>query len=464
MMFDKFEIYCNDNQIIENNDCIIVGVSGGADSMCLLAMLIRFRALYGIEIVVVHVNHLIRENAIYDAKYVEEYCSRNNLEYIYFQYDVREFSKINKLTVEEAGRNLRYKSFNEVYDKKMEIHSSCKIAVAHNKNDRAETMLFNIARGSKLSGLHSIMPKQNNIIRPILCLSRSEIEEYLKGEGITPREDESNYELEYTRNKIRHLILPVMTELNDGAIAHMDELATSIARIEDYLVRQTKMEMGKVIVHRGESRVEIDVEAFKECDLVIREYIIREILYELSGGKKDITAAHIDVVNRLSDMQVSKTISLPYGLEARKDYSAISIYKVIEVKTESMSEVEVLLEDDVLEVGLDDGRVLTFEIVEYSKVVFDDEKSCKKHIDYDKIRNTLVIRSRKDDDYICIGDDGSKKKINRLMIDNKIPQGIRNNVPILVDGEEIVYVVGCRVSNLYKLDSKTKRVLMISEK
>ena len=461
-MICKFKEYCENNQIIDKRDCIIVGVSGGVDSMCLLSMLLKIRGEYELKLCVVHINHMIRKDSMIDANYVRDYCSEHEIEYIYYQYDVVEYSKIYKLSEEEAGRKLRYQAFGEVFKTMEKEYSSCKIAVAHNMNDRAETLLFNLARGSKLSGLRSILPVQGHIIRPILCFLRSEIEIYLLDENITPRLDESNCDLKYNRNKIRHKITPVMEELNEKAIVHMNETANSLYSIEKYFIGKFKIVEKECIQYAIRDSASINIVIFQLYDSVIQGYTVREVLYNLANSKKDITSKHVEAVLNLLDKQVGKVINLPYGLKAQRSYDKIIIYREKSLKNSSNEKLEIYIDIFPKDVKVDDKLNLDFEILQPSEHPDEFKKGCKKYFNCDKIKNTLVVRYRQGDDYIVIDDKGTKKKLNRFMIDEKIPKMMRDSIPVIADGNNIIWICDYRISSYYKADKFTKNILRIT--
>ena len=194
--------------LIANGDKLVLGVSGGPDSISMLDILNKIRLdntiKLNFKLVVVHINHMIREEAKEDELYVKKYCEKNNIEFYSKSIDVKKLANTNKIGTEEAGRNVRYEFFNEILEKT----SSNKIAIAHNKNDNAETMIMNIMRGSGVSGLKGIEPKRGIYIRPLIECERTEIEKYCEENILNPRIDKTNFENDCTRNKIRNIVLP----------------------------------------------------------------------------------------------------------------------------------------------------------------------------------------------------------------------------------------------------------------
>ena len=233
--------------MLQPGDRVVAGVSGGADSVCLLFLLLEWRREFPLDIAVVHVNHGIRPEAGEDARYVEKLCGEHKIPFFLTEADVRQRSILEKCSEEEAGRRTRY----EAFDKAAEEWGATKIAVAHNSNDRSETQLFHLFRGSGIRGLASILPVRGRIIRPILCLERWEIEDFLTQQGIFYCKDATNDEDDYTRNRIRHHILPYAEQnIARGCVAHMNQTAELLA--------ETEVLHGQGVVHPAQAEVAPD--------------------------------------------------------------------------------------------------------------------------------------------------------------------------------------------------------------
>ena len=206
---DALSHFIEENQLIKKGDRIVLGVSGGADSICLLHILSCIQKALEIRLFVVHINHGIRgEEAKRDEDFVRDFCKRLNVEFFAFHYDIKKMAREQKISEEEAGRKARYSTFDTVAKKIIQKEGvdaqNVKIAIAHNKDDNAETILHNLSRGSGISGLKGILAQNGNIIRPLLCFSRQEIEEYLSKNNIEYMTDSTNLENEYTRNILRN--------------------------------------------------------------------------------------------------------------------------------------------------------------------------------------------------------------------------------------------------------------------
>ena len=258
-MIAKVLDYVKKYRMIEEKDTIIAGVSGGADSVCLLFMLLQIREQIPFHLAVVHVNHGIREDAGEDAAYVKELCEKYGLPFYLTEVKLKKYAKEEGLSEEEAGRKIRYRAFEAALKEELalqgisEAENKGKIAVAHNSNDRAETMLFHLFRGTGLTGLSGIKPVNGKIIRPLLCLERREIEEWLDRGDISYRTDSTNVQDIYTRNKIRHHILPYAEEeICRGAVSHMSRAADDLLEAEEYIKKQTFLAKQKCVLYEKE--------------------------------------------------------------------------------------------------------------------------------------------------------------------------------------------------------------------
>ena len=443
---------------------VVLGVSGGADSVALLSFFVSLRNSVAPKLLlkVVHVNHMIRgEEADSDQEFVEELCKRLNVPYKVYREDIPAMAKKLDMTEEEAGRNYRYKAFIEcALELEMEYKCKCRIAVAHNKDDLAETVLYNLIRGSSLLGLAGIKPVRDMIIRPLLDTSRAELEEYLKELGQDYVTDSTNLETEYTRNKIRHLVMPELKKMNSAAVQHIADVARDALElgndIGDRLLcahdKEEREPSGVYEYPDGRKqdiyeREEISIAQLRnETHLAAGEMILGAI-ESVCGRRKDITREHLREVYELSEKESGKSVDLPYGMIAERVYDRIVI-RMRTVLNEKGSSDEV------------EGRIVISHIP-YSETLEISKKEYTKMIDCGKIKSTLVLRKPLPDDYIVISKDGGKKKLSRYFTAEKIERELRQAVPVVADGNEIVWVVGMRLSERYKIDSETQTVAVI---
>ena len=293
-LLHKVYEYIFDNDMIMPMDKIVIGVSGGADSVCLLLALCALRDRFGYTLdglVVAHINHGLRgEASDGDEMFVKQLCDSLGVTFVSYSTDIKEYAQKQNIGLEEAGRKFRYECFDNVLDK----YDCNKIAVAHNKNDMAETVIFNMIRGSGLRGLSGILPVRGKVIRPLLNVTRDEIEEYLSECNQVYRTDSSNNELEYDRNKIRHIILPEMMKINSGAIKHICQLADEAKNSYSYIRNEaldkydgytTDEEFGKTVT--------LDISKLYEYSPVLQEYVVQEAIGDVAGKLKDIGRKHV---------------------------------------------------------------------------------------------------------------------------------------------------------------------------
>ena len=305
--------------LIESGDKIVLGVSGGPDSISMLNILYELREKLEISLFVCHINHGLRQNAILDEQYVKQYCEKRNIQFFVLHADINKESKENKIGIEEAGRKIRYEFFNEV----LKQTSSNKIAIAHNKNDNAETVIMNLLRGSGINGLRGIEPKNDIYIRPLIEIEREVIEKYCEDEKLEPRHDESNDEIEYTRNKIRNVVLPyIKEEFNPNIINSMDKLS-KIAREEKYYIDiETSKVYDRIIIEENNlNKIEynkevlptiiLDLKLFNKEDIVIRKNLILYSVNKLFGDTKGIEKVHIEDIIKLCNNNIGNKYLTP---------------------------------------------------------------------------------------------------------------------------------------------------------
>lgn len=299
--------------LIENGDRIVLGVSGGPDSICMLNILndIRNDKKLHIEfdIIVAHVNHLIREESKDDELFVKQFCKEINVEFYSKSIDIKKMANNYKIGTEEAGRNARYQFFDEILEKT----NSNKIAIAHNKNDKVETIIMNILRGSGTAGLKGIEPiKNNKYIRPLIECERVEIEQYCKENNIDARIDKTNFENIYTRNKIRNVIIPyIKEEFNPNIIQTMDRLSDLVKEENEYLEKVVETEYRKLIIEEKQKEFIMDLKGFNKQEKVIKSRILLYTISRLLGTTKGIEKIHIEDVIKLCDNNIGNKYLTP---------------------------------------------------------------------------------------------------------------------------------------------------------
>ena len=300
--------YINRNNLIEKNDKVLVAVSGGPDSMCLLNILYNLKDSLKIDLFVAHVNHLIRDDAKDDAEYVEKFCENKNIQFFLKECDVTQKSKQEKLSVEEAGRNARYDFFKEIA-KKYNIN---KIAIAHNKNDVAETLIMNILRGTGTQGLKSISKKNDIYIRPLLNIDREKIEEYCDKNNLEPRIDSTNFVNTYTRNKIRNIVIPyIKEEFNPNIIETLVRLSQIVIEEQEFIDLEVEKYYKKILIGENKESINISGKEFSKLNIAIKKRVILYIIKKLFKTTQKIEKKHIEDIIKLIDNNVGNKFLTP---------------------------------------------------------------------------------------------------------------------------------------------------------
>ena len=301
-MLNKVKNTIEKYNLIAPNDKILVAVSGGPDSISLLNILYELKY----NICVAHVNHGLRENAKLDEEYVLKFCEDRNIPVFIKRVNLKEM--LNGMTTEEAGRKVRYDFFNEIIEKE-----KCnKIATAHNSNDSAETVLMNIIRGSGISGLKGIEAIRGNVIRPLIEITRKEIEEYCDSENLNPRHDESNDELLYTRNKVRLKLIPYIEEnINSNVVNNINRLSNIVSEEEKFIEKEVEKCYEEGLIAKEENKIIFNLKKFNNLDVVLRKRLIKKSIINLLGNAKDIERIHINDIVKLCENNVGGKFLMP---------------------------------------------------------------------------------------------------------------------------------------------------------
>lgn len=487
-MIEKIRDYIKLHHMVERGDRIVMGISGGADSVALLLALNRMKKEMEIELFAVHVNHGIREEAAEDAEYVKQLCETCRIPFYLFEADIPTMAKEKKKTEEEMGRVFRYQSFCQI----MEQVKADKLAVAHHMGDQAETVLFHLIRGTDLSGMAGMRPVADylmekgaddyvryKIIRPLLGFRKKELVDWLNEENVTWMEDKTNADNTYARNRIRNQVVPVLEEINVQAVSHVAEFASRMAGyqsffhqcVNEYLLKEVKT------VETEKRSCETDRFLLKKQAEVLAKGIIYEMLGMVCGVRKDFFSEHIQAVYDLLDKQSGKKVMLPFQMEAEISYEKLIIRKCF-VKERGCSgwkqeiDIKELFERGEKRVSLPQGGCLVMQVktveeirLEGDKNFLNDARISKnnytKFFDCDTIKDTLYVRTPEAEDYIVINEKGNRKKLSRHFIDEKIPLAQRSSKLVVAKEHEILWIVGGRRCENYKIGDNTKYILSL---
>ena len=442
-MYQKVKAYVKKWHMLQKEDSVIAGISGGADSVCLLFMLLKLQKELGFALMAVHVNHGIRgAEAERDEAYVKRLCRQWNVRLKVYRENVPAYAKEHGMTEEEAGRDIRRTCFCKV----LKEWGGTKIALAHHENDNVETLLWNLCRGTGIRGLGGIAPVNDVWIRPLLCVKRREIESYLKKRGISYCTDTTNADRRYMRNRIRMDVIPYLEDcVNTESVSHMGKTMERMYELEQYILEEVGQYKESCTGWKNGRRIIRQTE-YTKIPKALRDNVLHEILCETAGRRKDIEEVHVQMLRDLLTKQVGKRIDLPYGVTAIRTYEGVRFEKNIPEASYAGDENELF-------------SIRVFDR-EPGNVTF-PEKIYTKWFDYDIIKNTVKIRHRIAGDSIVINRYGGRKKLKQYFTDQKVPQEDRDKIWIAADGDEVLWIVGYRQSQKYQITEKTTKILEI---
>lgn len=459
-MIRKVEAYIQKMHMIQPHDTVYVGLSGGADSVCLFLLLLSLSKKMDFNVEAIHVEHGIRgEESKQDASFVERLCGEYQVPLTMVHIDVLTYAKEHGLGVEEAARILRYDAFL----KNCKKHS--KIALAHHMDDDAETVLFQMARGSGVTGLCGILPvreeKDLTYIRPLLPVSRQEIENFLYEEGQVYRIDSTNEDIIYSRNRIRQNVLPELRKVNGQAVLHIYQMTESLREVEDFIATSVQELLEKTVVFEKDAVINLPL--LKAAHPVLQKELLLAVLARISGCRKDIGKIHVDSLLGLMEIQSGRRMYLPYDVEAVREHDSLRVFK----RENVLEDFEIIVDENVKQHPVFaqvpyDGGLLIFSVEKFDKDLSKIPKnSYTKWFNYDKIKDTIVVRNRREKDFFTVDEMGHKKKLKEYFIDQKVPVSKRSLLPLVAIGHEILWMPGGRTSENYRVDKDTEYILII---
>ncbi len=427
--------------MLSHGDRVVVGLSGGADSVCLLSLLCSLREKYSLTLIAAHVNHGIRgDEAKRDEDFCIKLCEKLGVQCEVLHADVPALAKQSGEGLEECGRRVRYEFFNSL------CGENGKIAVAHNMNDVAETLLFNLTRGTALKGAGSILPVRDNVIRPLIDTPRSEIEAYLEENGLSFVTDSTNLENGYARNKIRNLVLPVLTEINPdavGAMAAFCECVRNDAALLDSLAAEAYEESVK--------GSELDCVRFSRLHASLKGRVAKKYLESLTDA--DVLSKHVEDFLEFSS-----------DCEALQTAGALRLVKrngIIKPFEESAAAFSVEFGRGDCTVSYPYGKAC-IRIIGRKDLQNLNKALAENLIDCDKIADSLKLRSRSEGDAITLKKRGVTKTLRKLFNEAGIEPEVRNTVAVLDSGGCAVWVEGFGVNKKFSADENSEKMLLIT--
>ena len=495
-------------KLLREGDHICVSVSGGADSLCLLAVMQRLQTETAFHLSAVHINHHLRgQESDGDEAFVRAFCDDRSIPLRVFHCRADEAADRLRCSAEEAGRMLR----QEAWRRCAAAAEGMKIAAAHHRNDQAETVLFRAARGTSLAGLGGIRPVQPILppappeeellremitedtcirlfsdtgettpplllIRPLLCAGRNEIQKWMREQGFCWRTDRTNLENAYARNSIRNELIPLMErQINQDAVRHLAELAEDAGEADRFLREEAMSRAAKYMISGGHSEKACIgiLDSLRKEPPVMQRYILMEALHRSAGGTRDLGREQLRQLQELFSLPAGRQTDLPYGICAVREYDGIRLYnKRTGGLEDTGKDREILLPDLSPQPDNGKGQSVQFSLGGWhfdAKVIPRSEcpgdipqKEYTKWLDYDKIKQCLAVRFRREGDWMTTLKDGGRKKLKGILIDSKIPRHLRDRIPLLASGPEIWWITGGRISERAKIRPDTKMVFEIT--
>lgn len=430
----KVTDFIQKEQLIQANDKVLLGFSGGADSVVLLHLL----ASLGYACEAAHVNFQLRGNeSDEDALFCRNFCKRYEIPFHYLEVNTKAYATKHRISVEMAAREIRYTWFNKLLDE----HHLNVIAVAHHKNDQAETILLNLIRGTGVAGLKGMLPKNGNVIRPLLCMTRQEIEEYIQNHNLKFRTDNTNADTTFRRNLIRHRIMPEIESINPAFTDTVDALAQrfkeSAAIVDVYVHDWIDKHM------KDPRRIPVNALFQNAASMTILHRLLSEFGFSAS--------LIMEVYRAYPFRSGARFYGALFYVLADRDYLLLEPIK----QQEQKSVARVVYPDNKL------GSNLHFEELsrqDIESIPGDASVAC---LDLDKLKLPLMLRNwQHGDKFRPLGMKGLKK-ISDFLIDEKVNMVDKASVKVLISDDEIVWVLGYRIDDHYKIDKNTKYVLKI---
>lgn len=456
-MRNKVVEYINKHKMLIRGDGILVGVSGGPDSICLLHILKSIQKEYSLQVMAVHINHQLRgKQADKDEKYVLDLCLQWDIPCFAYKIDIEGLSQQKGVSIEEAGREARYEKYFEL--KKQ--YNLQKIALGQHRDDNAETILMRILRGTGPEGLKGIPPhREDGVIRPLLAITRKEIEEYCGVHHLSPCIDQSNLQPIYLRNKLRLEVIPYLEKFNSNFRENLNHLGEIIGEQQDFVDHAVE-ELWNGHREFVQDGVAFSTDWFEGLSPFIKKQMLRRGIKWVKNDLKEIEFTHIQMIVKMleNDENTTWTLDLPGEIIAKRQYEKIMLLRR---KKNQVKDFEYSLPINT-EIPIEEvNKTFKSYFVKREEVGIIKDTSYKKYFDMDKLQATPIIRNRRPGDkFFPIGLRGSKK-LKEYFIDLKIPRDQRDSIPIVVVNQEILWIVGHRVDRRYIVDQTTKNILVI---
>lgn len=442
-------------KMIQGKDRILVGVSGGPDSVALLYFLNSLKKKYNFEIFAAYLNHSLRKEAEREEKFVKDFCEKLGIKVYIGKKDVIKYKNNNKLSLEEAAREIRYLFFKEIM-KKIDAN---KLALAHNADDRIETSLMFLIRGCGREGVKGIPPvrKEENfiIIRPFIKIFRNEIEKYLNEKKLNYCIDYSNFEKKFFRNKIRHNLIPYLKRYNPQIKEEILKFSEIEEEENQFLEEITIKNYRNILVEKRESLIVLDRKKFENLHISLKRRILRFSIKEIKKSLNNVGFDHIESMIEYIKGGNNIKLSLPDGIFLKVEENRIFISdKKFKYKKNYSYEFNI---PGILYIKEVDMKI-SARIIEEKNICFENKNFA--YFDYEKIgKNILLVRNRREKDKFSPYGMGKVVRLKKFLINQKIPLPERDLLPLVLKDGEIIWVAGVRNSDKFLVDENTKKIL-----
>ncbi|MDD2585702.1 MAG: tRNA lysidine(34) synthetase TilS [Syntrophomonadaceae bacterium] len=452
-MQEKVKNYIKKHRLINPGEMVVTGVSGGPDSMALLHILKVLSTRMNFSITAAHLNHQIRDEADAEELFVREYCQQWQVPFYSRQLDIKKLAADEKKSLEETGREYRYRFFNDLLNNL----GGQRIATAHHQDDVAETVLMHLLRGSGIKGLRGILPVNGSIIRPLLAVDKEQLINYLQANGINYCLDKSNYDPFYMRNRIRHQLIPgLQADFNPRIIQNLNQLADIAREENDAIEYETDQLWDKIIIKNAIDHIILDRQALLGLHKAFQRRIILKSL-ALLKGEPGWNMSDINIIMDMAGKKgSSKKVYLKKGVRAGTCYDHLVIDTRPEKHISFAYPVTIPGEVYITETG--EKYVFILVPRENYKLQAGDI-----YLDYDKLSPELELRSRRTGDVFKPAGLGGHKKLKDFFIDLKIPSAARDKIPLLAAEEKVYAILGMRLAEDVLVDAHTRRILVIKK-
>ena len=456
------------HKMIEDSETVIVAVSGGADSLALLYGLHALRSQLNCQLHIAHLNHCLRPDAEVDADFVRQHARHLKLPCTIQRTEIPRLAQQWKLSVEAAGRRARYQFYESVIT---EVNAN-KVALGHHQDDSAETVLMNLIRGSGTTGLKGIAPVRDaKFIRPLAGFTRQQIEAFLTSIGVVPRQDTTNTDTRYLRNRVRHELIPRLeSDYNPNIKTGLSRTADVLRAESEYLDTAAQKALEMCRIQKQHKNVVLDRVEFRRHHIALQRRMLRQSVSEMSGDISDLYFAHCEKMLSLIEAEAPNAVlALPNGLQFRRAYQQLIIEnKPVEtenfaypVVTVGKTFIEVLNTEITAELGnIKSCPTLTLPDGKF-EAIFDYEKIRKVFAEPSLEAFPLTVRNRRQGDRFQPYGMRGTKKIKDFFIDAKVPLSERDSIPLLVCGNQILWIMGYTTSDAFKIESDTRQYLYL---